>query len=94
MMQGEINVSEFMDRLERLNEWSNRHARDAEWTALKQWWSAQRKLRAAYGNEAKTRAWAEPAQLERRYHAELMRVWPKWHRAQEELAARRKNPCL
>jgi hypothetical protein len=78
MMQGEINVSEFMDRLERLNEWSKRQARDAEWIALKQWWRAERRLRTATTPEQRARTRRDRATTAWLYRHELRRAWPKW----------------
>lgn len=87
-MQGEIMVGDVMERVERRKLWRARQARDAEWTALKQWWRAEQRVRRASGTPEYQRAVTYRAQTARLYRAELARAWPKWARVQAELRSR------
>ena len=92
-MQGEINVTEIMGRVERLRVWCERQHRDAEWVALKQWWNAEKKMRAATTDAGLQAARAHRSQTAWMYQAELERAWPKWAKAQRDRQARRSaNP--
>lgn len=80
-MQGSIEVYEVVRREQRLKDWRARAQRDAEWEALKQWWSAERKVRRAQSRAARLRAKLELAKTAWLYRRELRRAWPKWRRA-------------
>lgn len=81
-MQGEINVTEAMDRAERRRHWQARQRRDAEWVALKQWWRAERRVRQAKTQTTRGQAKIDRAKTAWLYRAELRRAWPRWKRAQ------------
>lgn len=89
MMHGEIMVMEFIDRARRLRVWHERQQRDAEWAALKQWWSAEERVQTASDELQLKQAVAYRSQTARMYQAELGRAWPKWARVQRDRAARR-----
>ncbi len=88
-MDGEINVSEIIDRAARLRAWHDRQQRDAEWAALKQWWIAEKKVQTATDGPELKSALALRSQTAHLYQAELQRTWPKWAAMQQDRAERR-----
>ncbi len=68
-----------------------RQQRNLEWLALKEWWRARRMLQRAERRPNQRGLLAAQRGLQRVqevYGDALLRAWPKWQRAQQELRAR------